>query len=70
MTRRRSQLDDEEIVVLDSIGTPALSCAVPAAMRLLRSQLDNLRTNRPYLVAHSGVHDATRNTDQQGPGRD
>lgn len=70
MTRRRGQSDDDEIIVLDSIGTPALSSAVPAALRLFRSQLDNLRKNRPQLAVHNGAHDAVRNTDHQGPARD
>jgi len=54
MTRRRGQSDDDEIIVLDSIGTPALSSAVPAALRLLRSQLDGLRKNKPRLNAVTG----------------
>lgn len=45
---------DEEIVVLDSIGTPALSFAVPAALRLLKSQINNLRASKPALRVING----------------
>ena len=35
------------ITMLDSDGTPALESAVPAALSLLRTQLDHVRQRRP-----------------------
>jgi hypothetical protein len=51
---------DEEIVVLDSIGTPALSFAVPAALRLLKSQINNLQTSKRKLRVVTGEQCAER----------
>lgn len=61
MKRRRPRKDlDDDIVVLDSIGTPALCFAVPATLRLLQSQLEELRRSRARLEVHQGTEDATR----------
>lgn len=65
-TPRREDPDDD-IVVLDSIGTPALCFAVPATLRLLQGQFEELRRNRARLEVHQGTEDATR-PDHPGSG--
>lgn len=45
---------DDDVLVLDSAGTPALSFAVPAALRLLHTQIDNIRRARPPLKIVNG----------------
>ena len=52
---------DEEIIVLDSIGSPALSFAVPAALRLLSTQIERARQQKPALRAVTGVTDDRSN---------
>ena len=57
MSRART---DEEIIVLDSIGSPALSFAVPAALRLLSGQIEQVRQRKPALRAVTGESNAPR----------
>ena len=51
---------DEEIIVLDSIGSPALSFAVPAALRLLSTQIERARQQKPALRAVTGEGNVPR----------
>lgn len=62
MTTPTAATDD--IVVLDSAGTPALSFAVPAALRLLQTQIDNIRQARPRLAVVNGGENGLSNQEK------
>ena len=51
---RRRPAENEDVIVLDSIGSPALSFAVPAALRLLSTPINEIRKDRPTLRVVTG----------------
>lgn len=50
----------DDVIVLDSLGSPALSFAVPAALKLLAEPIAQVRQKRPALRVVSGDPHAPR----------